>query len=125
MGGRIWVESVLGKGSKFHVQLDLPVSEKQVHDFSPDKNNTEEVTRVFHVLVVDDEESNTNLVKYRLEAEGHSAETASNGEEALEAFQRESYDAIIMDVRMPVMDGLTATKKLRKLEQEQGINPEQ
>lgn len=67
------------------------------------------------ILVVDDSEENKSLSKLLIKKMGHTTVTASNGLEAVEIFQKESPDLILMDVMMPVMDGYQATKKIREI----------
>ncbi len=64
-------------------------------------------------LAIDDSATMRNLVKIALEAEGFSVDTAENGKQALELTQRNTYDVIISDINMPVMDGLQFLKEFR------------
>lgn len=125
MNGKFWVESSLGKGSEFYVQLDLPVCEEQVFDCKLEEDEEVDIVRNYRVLVVDDMELNLDLLKLRLEELGHYAETVLDGKPAIEAFEKDSYDAIFMDVHMNEMNGLEATKRIRAIEKEQGIHVEQ
>ncbi|GFM37863.1 response regulator [Desulfovibrio psychrotolerans] len=72
------------------------------------------------LLVVEDNESNRKLVELYLKNSGHSAEFAQNGEQAVRMFRETRYDLVLMDVEMPRMDGLTATREFRRMEDEQG-----
>jgi CheY-like chemotaxis protein len=72
------------------------------------------------VLFVEDNIINQRIVSRRLKLAGFDVSEASNGREALEIWQREAFDCILMDQEMPVMDGNTATKEIRNLEREQG-----
>ncbi len=65
------------------------------------------------VLLVDDSDDNRLLLEYFLEAAGGLVDTAVNGQEAVEKALHQSYDCILMDIQMPVLDGLAATKLLR------------
>jgi signal transduction histidine kinase len=67
-----------------------------------------------HVLLVEDNEINQQVAKEILEGAGLNITLANNGQEAIDAIQKNEYDAVLMDVQMPVMDGYTATGKLRK-----------
>ena len=75
------------------------------------------------VLVVDDSEVNRFILCELLATLGIKASCASNGEEAVAAFTDEAFDVIFMDIQMPVMDGVVATKAIRSLQSEQGLQP--
>jgi two-component system, sensor histidine kinase and response regulator len=72
------------------------------------------------ILVAEDNQVNQRLIRRLLEKRGHNAKIACNGLEAIELYQRESFDLALMDVQMPEMDGMTATTKIRELEQANG-----
>lgn len=68
------------------------------------------------ILVVEDNAINLRLITAALTRAGHMVDSATDGQIALDKFKGNSYDAILMDIMMPVMDGLTATREIRKLE---------
>ena len=115
MDGTIQVESKVGKGSCFRVEFlgveisaRLPRSEvirEPVVDFN--------VLRPAHILVVDDNPTNRELVRGMFEKTHHQLSEAADGREALQAIARDRPDLVLMDIRMPVMDGRTSLKELR------------
>ena len=114
MRGRISVESELGKGSKFEVQL--PVLTRVTNNIHNEENErSRELRTRYSVLVVEDNPTNQMVIKLILTRQGHEVFIASNGEEAIGFVERanDSIDIILMDVSMPVMDGLTTTKYMR------------
>ncbi|HTI67285.1 MAG TPA: response regulator [Caulobacteraceae bacterium] len=77
---------------------------------------SEDGERLLKVLVVDDHPTNRRVVELMLEAVGAVIASAENGEEACQAFKAGHFDVVLMDVQMPVMDGLTATRNIRAYE---------
>ncbi|MCZ2721417.1 PAS domain S-box protein [Marinomonas sp. 15G1-11] len=112
MGGTIEVESELNIGTEFTIRIPLKVSEKTV---SLDKKFTIQLPTL-KILVVDDIQQNIDLLRILLERDGHSVITASNGEEALVQMQQSHPNIVLMDIQMPIMDGLTTAKTRRQIE---------
>ncbi|MBF0519664.1 MAG: response regulator [Nitrospirae bacterium] len=79
--------------------------------------------RALRILLVEDIEDNRMLIQTYLKRMPYIINTAENGKEAVEKFMTEYYDLVLMDVEMPVMDGLTATREIRQWEQQQGADP--
>ncbi len=115
MGGTVGAESQEGQGSRFWVDLPLPFAEPPVAAelAAPTLPDPEQPPRV---LVVDDHPVNRQVAMLMLDAAGFSVDTACNGAEAVEAVQARTYDAVFMDLHMPVMDGLAATRAIRGLQ---------
>ncbi len=114
MHGEIDVESRLGEGSKFSFVLPLQVvnatQSKQSELAKPVS-----ASQARDILVVEDNATNQLVLTKMLERAGHRCAIAENGEIAVRMVQDKAYDLVFMDVSMPVMDGLTATRQIRAL----------
>jgi signal transduction histidine kinase/ActR/RegA family two-component response regulator len=116
MGGTISVKSKLGEGSEFTVELELEPLET---DSQANADNSENIDLAGHrILLVEDNAINAEIARMILEQYGAEVQQAENGKIGLEALQEKGpgyYDAVLMDIQMPVMNGFEATKAIRAL----------
>ena len=133
MNGVIWVESEYGKGSKFIFEIELEEieegnnlkldSEKEVSKV-PYKNNFDQnnlksdiaALEGSKILLVEDNKTNQEIIVGLLEYSGINIDIASNGQEAIDMFNNKSYELILMDLQMPIMGGIEATKIIRDID---------
>ncbi|MES9961682.1 MAG: transporter substrate-binding domain-containing protein [Sedimenticola sp.] len=112
MGGSLQVTSKLNKGSRFTFSTILSVPKE-----SFGLEDTEEISKIYgdlSVLVVDDNPINRLATRALLEQEGYKIVEAENGEIAIDKVKSQSFDVILMDIHMPVMDGVSATRVIRE-----------
>jgi PAS domain S-box-containing protein len=115
MGGELSVKSVLGEGSTFRFQLDVKCLDRRDESRCPPQVVGLEQDSPLRVLVVDDRTDNREVLSKMLAAVGIEVRTARNGCEALERFGSYQPDLVLMDRRMPVMDGIEATRRIRDM----------
>lgn len=94
--------------------------EQKEPDVQPPQPQTQEFSPRFRILVAEDNIVNQKVVCYMLEKQGHQVASAHNGEEVLEALEKDIFDLILMDVQMPRMDGFEATAAIREKERKTG-----
>ncbi len=118
MNGSISVKSKLGEGTEFIVILNVDIVTREEIPPATAAEEADANLDGMRILLVEDNELNTYVAKIILENAGCAITTAANGQEAVDAFSASEpffYDAILMDVRMPVMDGIRATQAIRSL----------
>ncbi len=122
MSGRVWIERKDSKGTTFRFTV---LFEKQPADHSRQPAERleayqteiqEEQKKTLRLLLVEDDETNQIVALELLNTMGYAADVAENGKTAIEAITNRNYDLILMDVQMPVMDGITATQHIRHWE---------
>lgn len=132
MGGTISVESEVGKGTVFRFVIRLPRSVGIIADpelariplhVDSDPQLLQPLTeRVMKILLVDDAEDNHLVIHAFLRKTPHQLVDVVNGEEGVRRFKAESFDLVLMDMQMPVLDGFNATRQMRQWELEQGLS---
>ena len=120
MGGTATASSTLGEGSTFRFTVKLQPTDEAVVDHSKSTANVSSAVVTRRVLLAEDNPINQKVVKGLLDLRGHQIDAVTTGKEALAAIERGSYDAVLMDIEMPDMDGLTAVSSLRQREKSTG-----
>ncbi len=129
MGGDITVSSKENIGSTFTLTLPIVGQYKEVitNDTNTNIKITDRLLSVIRgeqcVLIVDDYDGNIVILTFLMDEIGLQYDVANNGEEAIEKWKSKHYDLVLMDVQMPVMDGLTAAKIIRNYEIENNFQP--
>lgn len=118
MGGKITAQSTFGEGSCFSFSLPLAPPKCEV---TPTALNQKCTLPPLDILIVDDIQQNIDLLTLLMTRQGHTVITARDGEQALLRMRSDKVDVVLMDVQMPIMDGLTSSRERRIEEQAQQL----
>jgi len=121
MGGSLDCDSTPGEGAVFWFDIVLPTVEPVVAEPSAGNDLVDVAAAPLRILLADDHPANRKVVEIMLSATAMEMTAVEDGQQALDAFAEGGFDLVLMDMQMPVMDGLTATRAIRTLELERGL----
>lgn len=128
MGGNIKVESEVGLGTTFEIMLKLPTTQQaNLPDITTDQSSsrtgkTAPESAPLRVMAVEDGDVNRLVLSHILKKLNVTVSMAFDGKQAIELFKEERFDLILMDIHMPVMDGIASSEEIRKIEAQLGID---
>ncbi len=124
MGGRIWAESVEGKGASFFIELPFVIDETPAAEPVPKNLNLAGLFegKQFKILIVEDNHLNAITISSQLSKMGQQTEIVTDGRQAVDKWLSDRYDCILMDIQMPVMSGEEAATAIRKMEKAKGTH---
>jgi PAS domain S-box-containing protein len=115
LGSEIKLQSEINKGSKFYFTLKISKNKQnQTVTHNHNNNNNDLIKKQIKILLVEDNEMNRYIAKQTLKKINSQVWEATNGYEALKVISNEQFDLILMDIKMPLMDGITCTKHIRE-----------
>jgi len=123
LGGELKVESEVGKGSKFYFIIPVKEGEKINKSKVDSKIENKKLNEKYdyYILLVEDNKANQMFMKVILNKLNIKFDIANNGKEAIELVKKNKYDLILMDENMPIMNGIEATKQIRKYEKDNNL----
>jgi len=119
MKGEVGIISAEGKGATFWFEIPLQKSDKEIAPLQAHyktENLYKAKNQQYHVLLVEDNQINQVVATAMLHSMGYQSTMVNNGQEALELLEQETFDLILMDIQMPILDGLATTKIIREKE---------